>query len=257
MPQAAIENPVINSPFAEPTRHFFTTDNGEVTPQIAAGRRKSDYLIPIPQPKKRGAQGVLPGIGPDRFEREETRLVNELREEVGRWRRAGHEGVTPTTRFLLNYWTNPDRERKLFFCQIEAIETAVFITEVARKYGKGWIDDRLRSANDSSNPGLPRIALKMATGSGKTVVMAMLIAWQALNKFAAPQDARFTDAFLLVTPGITIRDRLRVLLPNDPDNYYRKLDVLPAEQLEQLGRPRSSSPTSTPSNCAKSRPLAS
>ena len=236
MPQSTIENPVINSPFAEPGRHFFTTDSGEVTPQIVAGRRNSDYLIPIAQPRKRAAQSVLPGIGPDHFEREETKLVNELRQEVGRWRRGGHEGVTPTTRFLLNYWTNPDRERKLFFCQLEAVETAIFITEVARKFGMGWIEDRLRSANDSSNPGLPRIALKMATGSGKTVVMAMLIAWQALNKFAAPQDGRFTDAFLLVTPGITIRDRLRVLLPNDPDNYYRKLDVLPAEQREQLGR---------------------
>ena len=51
-----------------------------------------------------------------------------------------------------------------------------------------------------------------------------------------PQDNRFTDAFLLVTPGITIRDRLRVLLPNDPGNYYRKLDVLPAEHLERLGQ---------------------
>ena len=76
----------------------------------------------------------------------------------------------------------------------------------------------------------------MATGSGKTVVMAMLIAWHALNKLANPQDARFSDAFLIVTPGITIRDRLRVLLPNDPDNYYRQRDLVPPDLLEQLGR---------------------
>ena len=88
---------------------------------------------------------------------------------------------------------------------------------------------RSELANDDTNPLLYRIAFKMATGSGKTVVMAMLIAWQALNKLANPQDARFSDAFLIVTPGITIRDRLRVLLPNDPDNYYRKLDVVPAD----------------------------
>ena len=81
-----------------------------------------------------------------------------------------------------------------------------------------------------------RIALKMATGSGKTVVMAMLIAWQVLNKLANTQDARFSDTFLIVTPGITIRDRLRVLLPNDPHNYYRQLDVAPSDLLVDLGQ---------------------
>jgi type III restriction enzyme len=76
----------------------------------------------------------------------------------------------------------------------------------------------------------------MATGSGKTVVMAMLIAWQALNKLANPKDARFADTFLVVTPGITIKDRLRVLYPNDPGNYYKERDVLPDDQIEQLGQ---------------------
>ena len=104
------------------------------------------------------------------------------------------------------------------------------------KYGDAWIENALREANDTSNPGLPRIAFKMATGSGKTVVMAMLIAWHTLNKLANPQDARFSDTFLIVTPGITIRDRLRVLLPNDPQNYYRQRDIVPAQQLEQLGQ---------------------
>ena len=147
-------------------------------------------------------------------------------------------GVTATTRQLLDYWTDADRERKLFFCQIEALETAIYITEVAKKYGDAWIENDLREANDSSNPGLPRVACKMATGSGKTVVMAMLIAWQALNKLANQQDARFTDTFLIITPGITIRDRLRVLLPNDPGNYYRQRDVISAELLERLQQAR-------------------
>jgi type III restriction enzyme len=74
----------------------------------------------------------------------------------------------------------------------------------------------------------------MATGSGKTVVMAMLIAWQALNKLANPMDKRFSDTFLVVTPGITIRDRLRVLMPNDPANYYVERDLLTADQLDRL-----------------------
>ena len=147
-------------------------------------------------------------------------------------------GCHRVTSRLLSYWTNREREKPLFFCQVEAVETAIYITEVAGKYGDAWIDNDLRTANDTSNPGLPRIALKMATGSGKTVVMAMLIGWQALNKLENRQDARFSDAFLLVTPGITIRDRLRVLLPTDPDNYYRQRDVLPPDLLERLGQAR-------------------
>ena len=144
--------------------------------------------------------------------------------------------MTPTTRRLLEYWTDPDREKKLFFCQVEALETAIYIVECAKKFGDTWIENDLREANDSSNPGLNRLAFKMATGSGKTVVMAMLIAWQALNKLANPQDARFSDAFLLIAPGITIRDRLRVLLPNDPGNYYRQRDILPAHLRVELER---------------------
>ncbi|HNS39441.1 MAG TPA: DEAD/DEAH box helicase family protein, partial [Promineifilum sp.] len=235
MPQVVIENPVLNSPFAEPTRHFRFNDEG-ITNETDDGRRPSSYFIPIAKPRKRGGQRALFGTEWTAERVEENRLVNQIRQRVDLWRRGGYLGVTPTTRYLLDYWTNPERERRLFFCQIEALETAIYIAEVAKRYGDGWIDNKLREANDSSNPGLPRVALKMATGTGKTVVMAMLIAWQTLNKLAAPQDNRFTDAFLLVTPGITIRDRLRVLLPNDPDNYYRKMDVLPADRLERLGQ---------------------
>ncbi len=235
MSQVVIENPVINSPFAEPARHFRFTDEG-ISNEIADGRRPSSYFSPIARPRKKGAQRSLLGTEWTAERVEPNELINQIRGRVDQWRRGGHVGITPTTRFLLNYWTHPDRERKLFFCQIEALETAIYLTEVAKRHNDGWMDNKLREANDGSNPGLPRVALKMATGTGKTVVMAMLIAWQTLNKLAAPQDNRFTDAFLLVTPGITIRDRLRVLLPNDPDNYYRKLDVLPAEQLERLGQ---------------------
>ena len=191
--------------------------------------------MPIARPKKKSGQRELFDTEWTQDRIEENKLVNDIRQRVGLWRKGGYVGVTPVTAQLLAYWTDSIREKKLFFCQIEALETAIYITEVAKKYGDAWMDNKLREANDSSNPGLPRTAFKMATGSGKTVVMAMLIAWQTLNKRANLQDVRFSDAFLLVSPGITIRDRLRVLLPNDSQNYYRQRDILPAQLLEQLG----------------------
>jgi type III restriction enzyme len=233
MPQTVIENPVINSAFKEPTRHFKFSDEG-ITSEIAEERRPSSYFVPIARPKKKNPLQLSFDTEWTKDRIEENKTVNKIRERVKIWRRGGYSGVTPTTARLLEYWNDPKRERKLFFCQIEALETAIYITEVGRKFGDAWIENALRDANDSSNPGLPRMAFKMATGSGKTVVMAMTIAWQMLNKLANPQDARFSDSFLIITPGITIRDRLRVLLPNDPENYYRKRDIVTAQQLEQL-----------------------
>jgi len=234
MTQVVIENPVINSPFTEPNRHFRFSDEG-ITDEIVEGRRSSAYFIPIASPKKKGRQ-IAFDTEWTRDRIEENKLVNQIRERVGQWRMGGYVGVTTETRRLLEYWINPEREKRLFFCQIEALETAIYITEVAKKYGDAWIENALREANNTANPGLPRTAFKMATGSGKTVVMAMLIAWQTLNKLANPQDARFTDTFLIITPGITIRDRLRVLLPNDPHNYYRQRDIVSPAVLERLQR---------------------
>jgi len=108
------------------------------------------------------------------------------------------------------------------------------MNEVAEKSSESWIINELKKANKESNPDLFRIALKMATGSGKTVVMAMIIAYNTLNKIRYPQDTRFTDAFVIVTPGITIRDRLNVLLPNDQENYYRKRDIVSHQDFELL-----------------------
>lgn len=236
MKQVVIENPVINSPFQEPGRHFKFTDEG-ITNEVIEGRRTSSYFVPIAQPrKKKGAKQLVFDTEWTQDRIEENKLVNQIRARVTLWREGGYIGVTPTTSRLLAYWTNPDREKKLFFCQIEALETAIYLTEVAHKYGDTWIANELRDANDSSNPGLPRMAFKMATGSGKTVVMGMFIAWHTLNKLANPQDARFGDTFLIITPGITIRDRLRVLLPNDPQNYYRQRDIVSNQAMEQLGR---------------------
>ncbi len=235
MTQVVIENPVINSPFGEPTRHFQFSDEG-ITDEIAAGRRASSYFMPVARTRKKGKKQLQFDTEWTRDRIEENRLVNDIRRKVVTWRAGGYVGVTPVTNRLLRYWTDPAREKKLFFCQVEALETAIYLTEVAKKYGDAWIENSLREANDSSNPGLPRMAFKMATGSGKTVVMAMLIAWHTLNKLANPQDGRFASTFLVVTPGITIRDRLRVLLPNDPQSYYRQRDIVSAEAMEQLGQ---------------------
>ncbi len=174
-------------------------------------------------------------------------FVDEIRRHLEDWRRLPAEqcGVTPVTARLLRHWREHDfLGRRPFFCQIEAVETVIWLAEVA-----GCVSGRtpaaykgilkhLRGANESANPGLLRIALKLATGAGKTTVMAMLIAWQTLNALRSPNSPRFTPGFLLVTPGITIRDRLRVLLPNDPDSYYSKHELVPHGMQRDLRRAR-------------------
>ena len=236
MPPVVIENPVINSPFEEPKRHFRFSRDG-ITDEIVESRRISSYFVPIHPPKKKGKSAQLAFDTEWTEDREqENTFINRVRDRVAQWRKGGYVGITRTTRRLLEYWQNPDRDKKLFFCQIEALETAIYLTEVASKYGDSWIENDIRRFNEDANPGLYRIALKMATGSGKTVVMAMLIAWHVLNKLANPQDARFSDTFLIVTPGITIKDRLRVLYPNDPNNYYQERDILPQDLMTDLNK---------------------
>ena len=122
----------------------------------------------------------------------------------------------------------------MLFCQREAAETAIFLTEVAGRHGTADYRRRLEPENKLHNDGLPRVALEMATGSGKTVVMAMIIAWQTINKVMTPNDARFAKRFLVVTPGITIRDRLGVLHPERDDNYYRERNLVPADLWDAL-----------------------
>ncbi len=235
MSQVVIENPIINSPFDEPRRHFRFSDEG-ITNEIAEGRRSSSYFVPIPRPKSKGKSQLIFDTEWTQERIEENKFINQVRERVSRWRQGGYVGVTRTTATLLEHWKNPERARRLFFCQIEALETAIYSTEVAHKYNDAWIENDLLKANEAANPGLYRIAFKMATGSGKTVVMAMLIAWHMLNKLANAQDTRFSDSFLIVAPGITIRDRLRVLLPTDPQSFYRAMDLVPNDSQEDLNR---------------------
>ena len=231
--QVLIDNPIINSPFHEPDKQFAFDDNG-ITNEVVSGRRRSSYFIPIAGAKKSKTGQQMFDTEWTRDRIEENKFINSVRDKVRAWRDGGYLGVTPVTKQLLNYWNNPDRERKLFFCQIEALETIIYITEVSKSYGDAWIQNELKEANTLSNPGLERMAMKMATGSGKTVVMGMIIAWHTLNKKAAPTDARFGDAFLIVTPGITIRDRLRVLFPSEENNYYRERDIVPVQLFSEL-----------------------
>ena len=229
MPSVTIDNPILNSPFHEPEKHFRFDEDG-ITNEIAEGRRRSTYFMPIARPKVHKGQLALPG---GEEEIRDNDFINRVREHVSAWRGTDYRGVTPVTRDLLDYWNDPTREKPLFFCQIEALETAIFLAEIAGRT-QPWIENRLHEENQAKNPGLYRIAFKMATGSGKTVVMGMLIAWQALNKLANPQDKRFSDTFLIVTPGITIKDRLQVLRPNLPGNYYAERDLVTPDQLQAL-----------------------
>jgi len=224
-----IDNPIINSPYHAPTRHF-KFDNDGITDEIVEGRRPSAYFVPVPRARKRNAQMELdlPELGLTADQIQPNHFVNAIRTQVERWRAMGYPNVTPTTRRLLEYWNDPNRDNPILFCQREAAETAIYLTEAANKENPSILNE-LTKINKEYNDGLNRVALKMATGTGKTVVMAMLIAWQTLNKVASPNDKRFAKRFLVVTPGITIRDRLRVLLPEDDNNYYRLRDLVPAE----------------------------
>lgn len=231
--QVLIENPVINSPYSMPSRHFVFSETG-ITDTIAFGRRPSSYFMPIATSRRAKGQEPLFDTEWTQERIEENKFINDVRQVISEWRLRGYPGVTPTTLQLLDYWSDENREKKLFFCQIEALEAAIYLTEVAEKAGSHWMISKLADANQSANPGLDRIAFKMATGTGKTVVMAMLIAWHCLNKKAAPTDARFSDSFLVVTPGITIRDRLRVLQPWDEENYYKARDLVPVQFFSEL-----------------------
>ncbi|GBC78975.1 hypothetical protein HRbin09_00186 [bacterium HR09] len=210
-----VDNPIINSPFEEPTRFW---EYREGKPVLAEGRRPAGFYL---KARTRGPQVAL-------LEEEFVPLeqVNAIRERVRAWRARGYPGVTPITRQLLNHWNDPERERKLFFCQREAAETLIWLVEAPPAERQG-----IEIPKDNT---LTRYACKMATGSGKTVVMGMVIAWQVLNKLANPQDRRFSDAVLLVCPNLTIRERLQVLLPWKPKNYYDKFDLVPRGFMERL-----------------------
>lgn len=243
------EQPILNSPYEYPARHWALED-GQPTNQIIPKRRRADFKTPsVPKPKKRrqGIQKELilygeDGLSTDAQQYDPNPIINSIREQVEAWRRLPNPEmwrVTPETERLLKHWRNhPFQAIRPFFCQVEAVETAIWLAEVAPKLGKVGQQflKHIENANGAANPELLRVALKLATGAGKTTVMAMLIAWQTVNAVRHPLSKRFTRGFLIVTPGITIRDRLRVLQPNDPDSYYASRELVPNDLLADIAR---------------------
>jgi type III restriction enzyme len=241
------DHPILNSPYACPTHHWELDDDGHPTGRVIDTRRTARFITPIPKPKKHkkntGQAKLIfdegAGVSTGAQEYDPTPIINQLRVRVDQWRAIRNPsawGVTPETARLIQHWRHHDFAGvRPFFCQIEAAETVVWLTEVAPndRHGKVFLD-HLARANHDANPELSRVALKLATGAGKTTLMAMLIAWQTVNAVRRPQGKRFTRGFLVVTPGITIKDRLRVLQPNDPDSYYASRELVPADMLPDI-----------------------
>lgn len=241
------EKPILNSPYDYPARHWELIE-GQPTQQIIESRRRAEFVTPIPKPKKQsgGKSADLfdesMGLSAGEQKYDPISIINELRRHISAWRNLNSPNdwnVTPETARLLRHWRHHQFNGvRPFFCQVEAAETAIWLTEVAPKMGKTGKQflDHLAGANNDANPELMRLALKLATGAGKTTVMAMLIAWQTLNAVRQPNSKLFTRGFLIVAPGLTIKDRLRVLQPNDPDSYYQSREIVPADMLADLDR---------------------
>ncbi len=242
------EHPILNSPYAYPGRHWELDELRQPTNRIIESRRPCELITPVPKPKKqvvaRGQMQMTLGAGDGLSSAEQEYnpkpIINEIRTYVESWRNLPNPEqwlVAPETARLLQHWRHHKFQGiKPFFCQIEAVETAIWLTEVAPKLGarghKFW--EHLKGANAQANPELMRMALKLATGAGKTTVMAMLIAWQAINAARYRNSKMFSHGFLIVAPGITIRDRLNVLLPNDPESYYRSREIAPPDMLGHI-----------------------
>jgi type III restriction enzyme len=250
MTQSFFEHPILNSPYDFPARHWELDQDGQPTNLILPSRRRSELITPVPQPKRRrqkaGQKEMLfdegKGLSTDEQQYDPTPIINEIRSHVDTWRKLLSPSdwlVSPETVRLLQHWRHHAYQSlRPFFCQVEAVETVIWMTEVAPKLGKRaekfWT--HLEGANAQANPELLRLALKLATGAGKTTVMSMLIAWQTVNALRHPNSKAFSRGFLVITPGITIRDRLRVLMPNDPDGYYRSRELIPTDMLGDIDR---------------------
>ena len=244
------DHPILNSPYDYPVRHWELDKDGQPTQKVIETRRRAEFITPIPKPKKRRSSSEQQqivfdegkGLSSEKQQYDQTSLINAVRQEVDKWRTLPNPNswqVTPETARLLQHWRHHKfNSIKPFFCQIEAVETAIWLTEVAPQAGKAGkrFLDHLEDANNNANPEITRLALKLATGAGKTTVMAMIIAWQVVNATRRPQSKKFTRGFLIVTPGITIRDRLRVLQPNDPYSYYQSRELVPNDMISDIER---------------------
>ena len=243
------DHPILNSPYEPPQRHWELDSQGQPTQQVLERRRRAEFITPIPKPKKRKkarqqAEMVFDegkGLSTKEQQYDPTSIINEVRQNVDRWRALPNPAqwqVSPETARLLQHWRHhPFGSIRPFFCQVEAVETAIWLTEVAPHFKGGKrLLGHLARANKDANPELMRLALKLATAAGKTTVMAMLIAWQTVNAVRHPASKHFTRGFLVVAPGLTIKDRLRVLQPNDPDSYYASRELVPHDLLDDVNR---------------------
>jgi len=248
MMERFFEKPILNSPYKYPAWHWPLDRDGQPMGTPVEARRRAEFITPIPKPKKRREAAAQEQIvfneaaelaaGGQRYET--MSIVNEVRRHVDAWRMLSNPAdwrVTPETARLLQHWRHHAFNIfRPFFCQVEAVETVIWLSEVAHGKGGQVYIDHLSNANEQANPGLSRLALKLATGAGKTTVMAMLIAWQTINAVRRPNSKKYTRGFLVVTPGLTIKDRLRVLYPNDPDSYYKSRELVPGDMRADLDR---------------------
>lgn len=210
---------IINNPYAAPRKHW-RYDRQRQAFDLVDGRRSAGFTVATPGQGTVNDPGVFVPI----------ELVNAIRPRVDQWREEGYPGATATTRTLLEHWHDPEQRepgKRFFFCQLEAIETLIWLTEAPAA-------ERVGIAIPGDGGPFTRLCSKMATGSGKTIVMAMLIAWQVLNKAANNQDPRYSKNILLVAPGLTVRTRLGVLKPEGPDNYFDLFRIVPESLMQAL-----------------------
>ena len=222
MARSTIDRLIINTPYKEPARHW-SYDRASRSFDLLEGRRPAGYVIASESSKSFDDPGEFRGIP----------LVNQIRPRVQEWREAGYPGVTGITKRLLEHWEDPEEfeSRRFFFCQLEAVETLIWLTEAPAA-------DKVGVEIPSDGGAFRRLCSKMATGSGKTIVMAMVIAWHVLNKVTYPQDARFTKNVLVVAPGLTVKSRLAVLEPFHRENYYEEFRIVPTDLFDKLRQGR-------------------
>ena len=222
MAQNSIDQLIINAPYDEPAQHW-SYDRDQRLFSMKAGRRPAGYVVASEDSKAFDDPGHFVEIP----------LVNVIRKRVSDWRSKGYPGITGITKRLLEHWTDEQEfdSRRFFFCQLEVAETLIWLTEAP-------VEDTVGLHIPSDGSAFTRLCAKMATGSGKTLVMAMILAWQILNKVTNPQDRRFTRNALVIAPGLTVKNRLSVPKPFTEGNYFDVFNIVPSSLLEKLRQGR-------------------